>query len=144
MGRAGRKHVLGAGHVDVVVVTKGADRESPSAIAKLAVGPVPVVMSNDAWIDYEVPGSPYFVFVDGDGAVVVGEGTALTWTQVFNLMALSTGDAAIASGTPRAASKPRHDQDREADIDRVLMDAGIFPDDPSLYPSTRGATGEPA
>jgi len=120
--------------VGIVVVTKGPGQESPTRVLELATGTTTVVMSSEAWASYEVPGAPYFVFVDGDEGVVVGEGTALGWRQVLNLMALSTGDGAIASGTAHDRAKPRHDLDREAEVDRMLMDAGVFPGDPSLYP----------
>src|SRR5690606_35998427 len=55
-----------------VIVTKGPDQESPSTIAGLAPRDVPVVMSNDAWVSYDVPGSPYFVLVDGRTGTVQG------------------------------------------------------------------------
>ena len=62
LGRAGRAQ-LPAG-VEAVVVTHGSERERPAAPAQLAADGVPVIMSSQAWIDYEVPGSPYFVLVD--------------------------------------------------------------------------------
>jgi hypothetical protein len=45
-------------------------------------GSLPVVMSSEAWDDYEVPGSPYFLLVDGTPATVVAEGEASTWDAV--------------------------------------------------------------
>ena len=68
------------------IVTMGAEAESESAIAKLAPPDVTVLMSSEAWDDYEVPGSPYFVFVEGESGRVVGQGTAPDWDQVVRLM----------------------------------------------------------
>ena len=51
--------------IRVVVVTKGPDWESPAAVAERAPLGIQVVMSTGAWSDYEIPGSPYFVLVDG-------------------------------------------------------------------------------
>lgn len=115
----------GAGRVDLpddirlVVVTKDAAEESISALLRLAPAGVPVVMSSAAWVDYEVPGSPYFVLVDGESGRVQGEGTGATWEQVKNLL--------------RQASDDADDSSREARIDRELRAYGIEPGDPSLY-----------
>jgi hypothetical protein len=51
----------------VVIVTKGPEWESPKEIAGKAPPDVLVVMSTNAWGQYEVPGSPYFALVDGRG-----------------------------------------------------------------------------
>jgi hypothetical protein len=51
--------------VRLVVVTKDGHEESISALRRLAPSDLPVVMSSSAWVDYRVPGSPYFVLVDG-------------------------------------------------------------------------------
>ncbi|MGZ4694939.1 MAG: hypothetical protein ACXWA3_15060 [Acidimicrobiales bacterium] len=121
----------------LVIVTKDASEESPSAIARLAPPGLPLVMSSAAWGDYEVPGSPYFVFVDGPTGRVRGEGTGATWKQVTNLLAQATGDLTFTAG-PNAArrSKPQSDAEREREIDQQLLAAGILPGDPSLYPGT--------
>ena len=42
----------------VVIVTKGPDREIPAEVQAKATGRVPVVMSTEAWLDYQVPGLP--------------------------------------------------------------------------------------
>ena len=49
--------------------------ESPSRLRDLAPADVPVVMSSQAWEDYGVTMSPYFVLVGADGEVR-GEGAA--------------------------------------------------------------------
>ncbi len=125
----------------LVVVTQGPDHESRTALASLASPDlVHTVMSSRGWEDYAVPGSPYFVFVDGRSGLVRGEGTALGWDEVFSLMALAEGDA--APGGPGRHRKLASDAAREAAVDRELLRAGIMPGDPSLYPARPGS--EPA
>ena len=112
--------------VQTVIVTHGSEREAPAKLRRLAGDHVPVVMSSEAWEDYAVPGSPYFVLVQ-DGAVR-GEGVATTWRALASLVA----DAI--------------EEQREAEaqgIDERLAAAGIGPDHPSLYPESRnGGTGD--
>jgi hypothetical protein len=118
----------------LVIVTKDPAEESPSRIAELAPDGVPLVQSSAAWSEYRVPGSPYFVFVDGPTGRVRGEGTGATWKQVANLLAQATGDLTftVGSSAPRVA-KPQSDAERERAIDQQLLAAGITPGDPSLY-----------
>ena len=70
----------------LVVVTKGAEREIPGEVAALAAPGLSVVMSSDAWTDYEVPGSPFFVLVDGTSGRRIGEGVANHFRQVAELV----------------------------------------------------------
>lgn len=105
--------------VRLVVVTKDAAEESVAALRSVAPPGLAVVMSSAAWTDYRVPGSPYFVFVDGVQSRVTGEGTGAHWDQVRNLLRQATDDAG--------------DDSREARIDRELLEHGIEPGDPSLY-----------
>lgn len=118
----------------LVVVTKGVEEESPSQLVRLAPPGVPVVLSSGAWADYDVPGSPYFVLVDGPSGRVRGEGTGLDWPQVRNLLGQATDDAdhldALAANRVR---KPGTDAERERRIDDELLAAGVPPGDPSLY-----------
>jgi len=118
----------------LVIVTKDAAEESPSRIAQLAPPGVPLVQSSAAWMAYRVPGSPYFVFVDGPTGRVRGEGTGATWKQVANLLAQATGDLTFTAGPdPGRRGKPQSDADRERAIDQQLLAAGIAPGDPTLY-----------
>ena len=134
-----------AGHPDLgtdtrlVIVTKGLDAESPTELGRVAEG-VEIIMSTEAWSSFEVPGTPFFILVDGSSGSVVGEGTALGWDEVRNLVAVGRGDSSIVTGVSTSAMKPSSDAEREAIVDQVLMDAGIFPGDPSLYP---GAPKDP-
>jgi hypothetical protein len=104
----------------LVAVTKDATEESPAALRSLASPGLTVVMSSAAWAEYEVPGSPYFVMIDGASGRVEGEGTGGNWEQVHNLIVQASAD-----GSDGAA--------REARIDRELLAHGIVPGDPILY-----------
>lgn len=118
--------------VRLVVVTRGPEHESPAAVAEHGAG-VPVVMSDEAWTAYEVPGSPYAVHVDGPSGRVLGEGTGGDWGQVAQLLARATGDLAyVGERTPRTR-KARRDAVAEQDSDAALLSAGILPGDDSLY-----------
>ena len=126
---AGFGEALGAGgdlglpaHMRVVAVTKDPGEESEPAIRNLSSGQT-VVMSTQAWFDYEVPGSPYFVHVNAATGRVAGEGTASTWEQVVSLVSRAAADATRS----RAGLGDR--------IDHELTAAGILPGDPSLYPT---------
>lgn len=124
----------------VVVVTKGQDAESPTAIADVAPEHLPVIMSSAAWTDYEVPGSPYVVHVDGPSGRVRGEGTGPTWQQVRTMLQRGALDLDARRDRRRRAAA---DVEREEDVDRVLLAAGIQPGDPSLYTRADGTTSTP-
>jgi len=117
-----------------VIVTKGPAEESPSRIAGLAPSKVPVVMTSDAWSAYDVPGSPYFVLVDGRSGKVQGEGTGIDWPQVKGLLTQITDDDSYAAELD-ARRVPKHsaDDERERRVDDELLAAGIAPGDPSLF-----------
>jgi hypothetical protein len=122
-------------HTRLVVVTKGPHEESPSVVAKLAPPGFTTVMSSEAFQQYDVPGSPYFVHVHGPSGRVRGEGTGPDWEQVASLLEQASGDAHLAADLAGAnVAKPSADAARETRIDRELHDAGIVPGDPSLYP----------
>ena len=126
------------GGVRVVVVTKGPEWESPNAVAAKVPADVTVVMSSQAWTDYEVPGSPYFALVDGARGIRVGEGVANQWAQIADLVERARGDerppTAGRTTSVRARSLGLNGTERESRNDEELMAAGIFPGDPSLYP----------
>jgi hypothetical protein len=118
----------------LVVVAKSPAEESPARLAELAPPDVDLILSSDAWSDYRVPGSPYFVYVEGATGRVRGEGTGMDWPQVAGLLAQATGDLAFTLGDAGARiPKPVSDAERERQIDEELMAAGIFPGDASLY-----------
>ena len=113
----------------LLIITKGPEEESESAIARLAPEHHQLLMSSEAWRDYEVPVSPYFVMVAGDGKVV-GEGAAANWAQLANLMNEATADR-----------NSRGHRARNARIDRELKNAGLDGDDPSLWASRQDGAG---
>ncbi len=130
------------GQARLVVVTRGADGESPSTVEGLAGTHVPVVMSTEVWQHYDVPYAPYFVYISGAAGRVAGEGVASTWDQVHTLLATVAADAS-GDPTPELEGSWRKagaDAEREARIDRELAAAGIGPGDPRLWPG-RTANG---
>jgi hypothetical protein len=121
----------------LVVVTKGPEDESVSAVRELATGAHATVMSSQAFDDYGVPVSPYFILVDGPSGSVIGEGAAANWSQIANLLRQAAADAGLSTdggSTSRAAARQRAGDQREARADADLLAAGIVPGHPSLYP----------
>ncbi|MBO0693278.1 MAG: hypothetical protein J2P58_10315, partial [Acidimicrobiaceae bacterium] len=136
LGDPAQRAILPAG-TRVVVVTKGPEFESPDTIASKAPAGITVIMSTDAWTDYEVPGSPFFVLVDGEAGRRVGEGVAQHLAQVADLVGRADFDARgpLATSAPsRATAVGLNGAEREAANDEELRRAGILPGDPSLYP----------
>jgi hypothetical protein len=140
------------GGARLVVVTMSPEDENVAAIRRLTTEHTVVVMSTPAWEAYEVEGSPYFVYVDGESGAVVGEGTATSWPRVREMVDDSVDDGALAMSRRRAAARQRRaarrhlaDRQREARADEALRAAGIEPGDPRLYPATGSpeATGTP-
>lgn len=124
------------GDARLVVITKAGARESQSQLRQVAPPGVTVVMSNDAWEDYEVPVAPYFLFVDATSGTVVGEGAATTWDHVVSLLTRAIDDAGIEPGAGKRGRRHRRSSaEREARIDRELLAAGLRPGDPAFYPS---------
>lgn len=118
-----------------VAVTKGPHEESPAAVRSLTTAHRATVMSSEAWDAFQVPGSPYFVLVDGTGTVM-GEGTAPAWDRVVELLAEALGDRGL-DGSRRPAPDPRRGgagRERHAYVDDSLGASGIGPGHPSLYP----------
>jgi hypothetical protein len=135
-----------------VIVTKGPELESPAVVRGHATAAA-VVMSTEAWIDYEVPGAPFFALVDGPSSRRIGEGTARDFAQIVSMVERARADSAAGAGGPAqqaggvAGSGARFsfdaaDRDREARNDRELMAAGITPGHASLYPSRRQVPDE--
>lgn len=117
--------------VRLVIVTKDRTEESPSRIRSLAPTTHAVVMSNDAWSDYLVPGSPYFVLVDGPSNRVIGEGSASSWEQLSNLMQQAQEDDAAPSRDRRRRARTTAARDARDEAD--LASSGIGPGHASLY-----------
>lgn len=111
-----------------VIVTKGADGESPAEVARLAPRKVTTLMSSEAWDSFRVPGTPFFQLVDASRGVSVGEGSAGSWPQVVDLMRRGLDDS-----RPQTPVSNRNTRQRLRDSGEELRDAGIEPGDPSLY-----------
>jgi hypothetical protein len=104
-----RSPVLMPARTRLLVVTQGPESESIVSLRKLSSAHVDVVLSSLAWEEYGVPGSPYVVAVNGTTGRVRGEGPGQSW------------------------AKPASDAERESDVDRELIEAGLLPGDPRLY-----------
>lgn len=140
--------------VGLVVITKGPELEVRSEVSERAGPHVKVVMSSEAWTDYEVPGSPFFVLVDGQRGRRIGEGVANQLTQVTEMVRRARADAqpfvlradgavpagGHVNGPDRRVVEGTREHDsldgpgRERENDRILMAAGIPPGHASLYP----------
>ncbi len=122
------------GGAHLVIVAKDAAEESESRLRELAPPQATLVLSSAAWVDYRVPASPYFVYVDGESGRVTGEGSAASWQQVADLMRQALRDAGQRSPRPSGARAGRpEDPDRPDRIDAELLAAGIAPGHGSLY-----------
>jgi hypothetical protein len=110
--------------VRTVIVTHGADRERPAKLRSLGPAGIPVVMSSQAWADYEIPGAPYFVMVD---RAIRGEGVATNWRALASLVSDAIEDQ-------RDAERPGAGERRAERIDETFAAAGSGPGHPSLYP----------
>ena len=131
------------GGARLVVVTKGEEAESPGRLRKFAPRDVPVVMSSAAWDDYDVPVAPYFAYVDGASATVVGEGAAGSWNHLSDMLAQALADAGF-DGRGRRPRRSGGSRERAARADEELLAAGIEPGDPSLYPQPGSGPGSRA
>lgn len=68
-----------------VVVTKDAELEDVDRIRELASAELPVVLSSEAWDDYEVPGSPYVMVVSAAPGSVATEGSVASWDDLVRM-----------------------------------------------------------
>ena len=108
----------------VVVVQEG---DSRSKLRKLTPPDLLVIRSDQAWQDYDIPGSPHFVHISAGNGQITGEGTGDTWEQVLGL--LTHGSEA---GRPEELRGGRDNAER---IDDELLVSGIGPGHTSLYSS---------
>jgi len=139
----------------LVVVTKGPELEIRAEVAAQASPGLDVLMSTAAWEEYEIPGSPFFVLVDGSTGRRIGEGVANEFAQVAELVRraqidvapFDLGDRGTSGSRGRPSAAGLDGPARERANDAELQAAGILPGDPSLYPSSlddlygRNATG---
>ncbi len=120
----------------LVIVGQDPVHDSESALAQLVPPGIKAVLSSAAWQQYDVPGSPYFVLIDGSGSRVVGAGSALSWQQLRDLLEQALTDAGLATSTGEASAVSRHSarrRNRKTRADQALRSAGIGPGHSSLY-----------
>jgi hypothetical protein len=117
----------------LLIVTKARELESPSEVERLSPRAVPVIMSTEAWTDYEVSVAPSFAFIDGATASIRGEGSARSWTQLRDLLRTALADAQHDDNGSRGARRVETPAERDARADRALAAAGIKPEDPEFY-----------
>jgi hypothetical protein len=114
----------------ILITTLGESEESPTRAQSLARGEADVVMSTQAWEDYDVPGAPYFVVVDPKEGVI-GQGSASTFDSLQQFLVDSANDRSWDRNRRRGRETGADDRER---IDEELRRAGIEPGDKSLYP----------
>jgi hypothetical protein len=124
--------------VRLIVVTKGPELEIPAEVQARSHSRLSVIMSTEAWGDYEVPGSPFFVLVDGRAGRRIGEGVANHFSQVVELVRRAEVDARAfgLSSRSRASAGGLDGPARESANDEELLAAGIHPGHQSLYPKS--------
>jgi hypothetical protein len=98
-------------------------------------------MSSPAWDDYQVPLTPYFVYVDGPSGRITGEGAAEAWPQIVSLVRDALADREMvrtsetnggeANGTRGGGGT--NGMARQGRADGELKAAGVGPGHPSLY-----------
>lgn len=126
----------------LVIVGQDPAHDSESAMADLVPPGVKAVLSSAAWDNYDVPGSPYFVLVDGSEGRAVGAGSALRFEQLQNLLRQALDDAGLADRSGLGAPAGRSGRSRAERVDEALMSAGIAPGHPSLYPGRPHSNGD--
>lgn len=124
----------------LVIVTKGVEQESMSALRGLTPRTGTVVMSTEAWDAYGIPMAPYFVYVDGPSGQVRGEGAASAWDQVDNLMRQGLADQDLENA--KNGRRTGNGAFRDARAEEELAAAGILPGHPSLYESPVSASAD--
>lgn len=125
------------GGARLVVVAQGPADESESALRERAPEGLPLLLSGEAWAEFSVPGSPYFVYVDGASGRVVGEGSAASWEQVVDLLGQAHADDRArqrrGAGGPAGAPIAGNGAHRRQRDDEALAAAGVRPGNPSLW-----------
>jgi hypothetical protein len=118
--------------VPLLIVTHGPQREDTGRLRHLA-GDAPTVLSSQAWRDYQVPGSPYFVLVDQGR--VRGEGVATSPAELRSFVATQTGQHHASALPPGLDAHSTH-----TTADSALRRSGITAGHPSLYSEAQAGT----
>ena len=88
-------------------MVKDRELESPSSLQETRPADVPWCMSSQAWEDYGVTMSPYFLFVRRRRGTVRSEGAATSWEQVRSLLTDAIADERLAQRGSRDATPER-------------------------------------
>jgi hypothetical protein len=102
----------------VVLVTRGPGHVDPEAVKAAAPTQHLTVMSSQAWEQYGVPWTPYFVMVDGRSSTILAEGTAQSLVEV---LALITGEN---GSSPRETIRPPEEFPRSWLHPRIEAESG--------------------
>lgn len=78
---------------EVVVITKGSEREEPGKLIELAGPELEVIMSDDTWSAYDVPLTPHFALIDRSRGTIIGEGSSADPDALADLMRRAAADA---------------------------------------------------
>ena len=70
------------------IVTRGPESVGLADVQRAAAGvlEVSVIMSDQAWIDYQVLGYPFFVLIDPESRTVIGETVGFGWSDVISMI----------------------------------------------------------
>ena len=122
--------------IRLVVVTKGPELEIAAEVRAKTTPGLHVIMSTEAWEEYEVPGYPFFAIVDGRTGRRIGEGVAQHFSQVVELVRRAQVDVRPydVGSRGRALAEGLDGPARESANDEELLAAGIHPGHGSLYP----------
>lgn len=99
----------------VVIVTAAPRREDSDLVRQRAQDGVRTIMSDEAWTAYRVHGPPFFVLVDGVGAVVATEGVVVSVDDVIEHVRWAKRKANARSGShgPAPSGGGGHGQTRD-------------------------------
>lgn len=110
-------------NVQLVIVAKDRRNEAISQLRKVAPEGIAMLLSSQAWTDYHVPVSPYFVYVDGTTGRIHGSGSAETWEQAISLLSDAVEDAddeLTEANVPSSNGKPAGPNEIEPIVEDVL------------------------
>jgi hypothetical protein len=96
----------------VVLVTRGPGHVDPEVVSAAAPPQHLTIMSSQAWEQYGVPWTPYFILIDGRTSTILAEGTAQSLDEVLTLLTGKDGFSPVepirpAEEFPRSWLDPR-------------------------------------
>jgi len=118
--------------VELLVITKDPAEENLARLREAGPFEVPVIMATPAWEQCGVPGSPYFVLLDGMTGTQIGGGSASRWDQVGSLLSDTLAEIDLGQELQRVDRRGRR-RSRLGREEEELVRAGVSPDHGSLY-----------